>query len=123
MSVKTKEDLIQEWREYYDISPEEESDEELWEEKTNLSHLYGYLDDDDEWYYIINAKLKETYGYWFIDESALKQYVDHAHMETSSVSDMMHQITRRIHSGIKKNVKILEIIDKTKESWIGQNNY
>lgn len=122
--IKTKKDLIQEWREYYDISPEEETDEEIWEEKTNLPNLYGSLDEDNgEWYHIINVKLKETYGYWFIDEPALKRYANHAHQETTNVSDIMHQITRRIHSGIKKDIKILEIIDKTKESWIGQNNY
>ena len=119
--MKNKEELIMEWKEIYEF--DEESNEEIWKEMTNLSHLYGEFDEDDEWYDIINVKLKDKYGVWFIDEEVMKRKINDAHMNTSNVNNMLLILARMIHKGIKKDIKWLEVIDKTKESFIGQNNY
>lgn len=121
MEIKTKQELINEWREEYGY--EEESDEQIWKDVTDLSHLYGDLETDDEWYNILNCMLKDTYGVWFINEKTLKIQVNNAKMNTSCIKDIILLMARTIHKGIKKDIRWLEVIDKTKESFIGQNNY
>lgn len=119
--MKMKEDLIKEWRNEYEYN--EETDEEIWDEVTTLSHLYGDLDEDDEWYYILNAKLKDEYGVWFVDEKALKTQVNNAKMNSCSVKNIVFLLARTIHRGVKNNIKWLEVIDKTPDSFIGTQAY
>lgn len=120
--LKTKEELINEWREEFGY--DEESDEEIWNDITNISHLYGDL--DEKWYNILNCKFKETYNCWFIDEKILKTQVDNAKMNTCKVNDMLHVMARRVHNGLKHpehGIKWLEVIDMTEECFFGQQNY
>lgn len=120
MVIKTKQELINEWREKYGYE-EYESDEQIWKKKTGITHLYGDL--EEEWYNILNCMLKDTYGVWFIDEKALKVQVNNAKMNTSSIKNITHLMARRIHRNIKKNIKWLEVIDKEKDSFIGSQVY
>ena len=122
MEIKMKEELIQEWRNEYGYE-EHETDEQIWNEVTNLSHLYGDLDEDDEWYNILNCLLKDKYGVWFIDENILKMQVKNAKMNSSRIDNILLILARTIHKGIKRNIEWLEVIDKTEESFIGQQNY
>lgn len=122
MEIKTKQELINEWREEYEYE-EHESDEQIWRDKTNLSHLYGDLEEDDEWYNILNCMLKDTYGVYFINEKALKVQINNAKMNTSRIEDIILLMARTIHKGIKKNIKWLEVIDKEENSFIGLQVY
>lgn len=103
--------------------------ESLWQERISLSdgtplfHLYG--DIDDEWYNILNGMLKDKYGVWFIsNEELMQKTIDNAHAQSDKISDILLLCAESIHRGIKRgDIKWLEAIDKTEESWIGQNNY
>lgn len=70
--------------------------EDLWKERTKLSNLYGDLDEDDEWFDIINCKCQDTYGFFFTDEKVLKVQVRNCKMATSSVKDIVYLLARRV---------------------------
>ena len=95
MVVKTKEELISEWRECWDYT--NENDEEVWQDRTDLPNLYGGLEDDNgEWYHIINCMCLDTYGFFIVNEKHLKRLVNNAYMETCNVKKMLFQIARRV---------------------------
>lgn len=100
--------------------------EELWKWVTSIkvpSHLYSEIR-DDETYYILNCMLKDTYGVWFIDENGLKTQVNNAHHATCETKEIVRKLATYIHHGLKRgDIKWLEGIDKTEESFIGMNLY
>lgn len=106
----------------------EEIREALWKwvTKTKVpSELYSDIR-DDETYYILNEKFKEEYHCWFIDENILKIQVNNAHKKTCRVDNILHEMARAVHYGLKnpeKGIKWLEAIDMTEECFFGQQNY
>ena len=124
IELKSKQELIDEWRKEYGYK-KSDTDEEIWYDKVlSLHYLYDDLKEDDEWYNILNCLLREKYGVWFIDANILKIQVNNVKMATDKVNDILNEVAKRIHKGLKNNnIKWLEAIDKTEESFIGQNNY
>lgn len=116
--IKTKQELISEWRKDYGYDTE--PDEQIWKEFTDLSHLYGDFEENDDWYHILNCMCKETYDFFFTNEKILKIQVKNAHMNTCSVRDMVFLLARKVHNGVKNNPDWLNVVELGNECELGK---